>query len=87
MPQVRKILVVDDEPRMVQLISLNLKMEGFTVISASDGHQALEKVTKEMPDLIILDIMMPDMDGFETLKRIREISAARHLFKCERGGI
>jgi two-component system KDP operon response regulator KdpE len=75
-----KILVVDDEPRMVQMIAMNLKLEGYEVISAPDGYQALEKVTKEMPDLILLDIMMPDMDGFETLKRVREISSVPVIF-------
>ena len=75
-----KILVVDDEPRMVQLIALNLKLEGFEVISSQDGFQALEKVTREMPDLVLLDIMMPDMDGFETLRRIREISNVPVIF-------
>lgn len=80
-----KVLVVDDEIRMVQLISMNLKLEGFNVISASDGYQALEKVTKEMPDMIILDIMMPDRDGFETLKRIREISPTPVIFLSVKG--
>ena len=80
MPEAKKILVVDDEPRMVQLITLNLKLEGFNVISVQNGYQALEKVTKEMPDLVLLDIMMPDMDGFETLKKIREISPAPVIF-------
>jgi DNA-binding response OmpR family regulator len=75
-----KILVVDDEPRMVQLIGMNLKLEGFEVINAPDGYQALEKVTKEMPDLVLLDIMMPELDGFETLKRIREISSVPVIF-------
>jgi two-component system KDP operon response regulator KdpE len=75
-----KILVVDDEPRMVHLIGMNLKLEGFEVISAPDGYQALEKVTKEMPDIVLLDIMMPDMNGFETLKRIREISSVPVIF-------
>jgi DNA-binding response OmpR family regulator len=76
----RKILVVDDEPRMIQLISMNLKLEGFNVVSSGDGYQALEKVSREMPDLVILDIMMPDMDGYETLKRIREISSVPVIF-------
>jgi DNA-binding response OmpR family regulator len=80
-----KILVVDDEPRMVQLISMNLKLEGFEVISAQDGFQSLEKVTKEMPDLVLLDIMMPDMDGFETLKQIREISNVPVIFLSVKG--
>ena len=75
-----KILVVDDEPRMVQMIGMNLKLEGYEVISAPDGYQALEKVTKEMPDLVLLDIMMPEMDGFETLKRVREISSVPVIF-------
>ena len=75
-----KILVVDDEPRMVQMIGMNLKLENFEVINAPDGYQALEKVTKEMPDLVLLDIMMPEMDGFETLKRIREISSVPVIF-------
>jgi DNA-binding response OmpR family regulator len=85
MPDDRKILVVDDEPRMVQLISMNLKLEGFNVISAASGYLALEKVTKEMPDLVILDIMMPDMDGFETLKKIREISSIPVIFLSVKG--
>jgi DNA-binding response OmpR family regulator len=81
----RKILVVDDEPRMVQLISLNLKLEGFNVISASGGYQALEKVTRELPDMVLLDIMMPDMDGFETLKKIRELSSVPVIFLSVKG--
>jgi two-component system KDP operon response regulator KdpE len=70
---------------MVQFITMNLELEGFRVISASDGHQALEKVTKELPDLVILDIMMPDMDGFETLKKIREVSAVPVILLSVRG--
>ena len=62
------ILVVDDEPRLVQSIQMHLEMEGFRVISATNGYQALEKVVRETPELVILDVMMPDMDGFVTLK-------------------
>ena len=76
----KTILVVDDEPRMIQFITLNLNLEGFHVISATNGYEALEKVTKELPDLVILDIMMPDMAGFETLKKIREISTIPVIF-------
>ena len=76
----KTILVVDDEVRMVEFITMNLQLEGFNVISASDGYQALEKVTKDFPDLVILDIMMPDMDGFETLVKIREISTVPVIF-------
>ncbi len=81
----KPILVVDDEPRMVELISLNLKLEGFDVVTATDGYQAVEKVTREMPDLVLLDIMMPDMDGFETIRKIRAISAAQVIFLSVKG--
>lgn len=73
--QNRIILVVDDEPRIVEAVSMNLDLEGYQVSCASNGYEALEKVTSELPDLIILDVMMPEMDGFETLKKIREISS------------
>ncbi len=85
MPNNKKILIVDDEPRMAQFITMNLKLEDFNTISAANGYEALEKVTKEMPDLILLDIMMPDMDGFETLKKIREISSIPVIFLSVKG--
>ncbi|GAB4514373.1 MAG: response regulator transcription factor [Anaerolineae bacterium] len=68
------ILVVDDEPRMVRFIQANLELDGFRVITASNGLEAVEKVRTELPDLVILDVMMPEMDGFEALQLIREIS-------------
>lgn len=70
----RTILIVDDEPRMVDLIRLTLEREGFRVAEASNGYEALEKLRDELPSLILLDVMMPDMDGFETLKEIRAAS-------------
>jgi len=70
-----RILVVDDEPRMIRFIQMNLELEGYQVSQASNGFEALNKVRDELPDLIILDVMMPDMDGFETLRLLREISA------------
>jgi two-component system KDP operon response regulator KdpE len=66
------ILVVDDEERMVRFIRLNLEHDGFQVVPAYRGLQALDEIRKEMPDLVLLDVMMPDMDGFEVLKIIRE---------------
>jgi len=72
--QSKTILVVDDEPRIAEAVTMNLELEGYQVRVASDGQEALRKITEELPDLVILDVMMPDMDGFETLKRIREIS-------------
>jgi len=71
----RKILVVDDEERMVRFIRLNLEHDGFRVSEAFNGMQAINKVRNSMPDLILLDVMMPDIDGFEVLKIIREASA------------
>lgn len=69
-----KILVVDDEERMVRFIRLNLEHDGFQVIEAYRGSQALELVRTQLPDLVLLDIMMPDIDGFEVLRLIRETS-------------
>ena len=70
------ILIVDDEPRMVRFVKMNLDLEGYITLEANDGLQALEKVRDYNPDLVLLDVEMPGMDGFETLKRIREISDA-----------
>lgn len=72
----KKILVVDDEPRMVQFVKMNLDLEGYITIEANDGFMALEKVRDHGPDLVLLDVEMPGMDGFTTLKRLREISDA-----------
>jgi len=68
------ILIVDDESRMIKFIRLNLELEGYRVDEASNGLEALDKVRKELPDLVLLDVMMPEMDGFEALERIREVS-------------
>jgi DNA-binding response OmpR family regulator len=68
------ILIVDDEPRMIKFIRLNLELEGYRVSEALNGLEALNKVRRELPDLVLLDVMMPEMDGFETLEHIREVS-------------
>jgi two-component system KDP operon response regulator KdpE len=70
----RSILVVDDEERMARFIRLNLEHDGFQVIEAYRGMKAIDLMRTEMPDLILLDVMMPDMSGFEVLKIIREVS-------------
>ena len=68
------ILVVDDEPRMTRFIRMNLELEGYRVIEAHNGLEALDKVRTDLPDLVILDVMMPELDGFETLEMLREVS-------------
>jgi len=68
------ILVVDDEPKMVGFIRMNLEVEGCQVIEAYNGLEAIERVRTDLPDLVILDVMMPEMDGFEALEAIRQVS-------------
>ena len=68
------ILVVDDEIRLTGLVRMNLESEGVRVITASNGREALDLIREEMPEVVILDVMMPGMDGFETLRRIRTAS-------------
>jgi two-component system KDP operon response regulator KdpE len=74
-PEHPLVLVVDDEPRIIRFVSINLEMEGFRVIEAHNGLEALEAVREQIPDLVLLDVMMPEMDGFETLRMIRETSS------------
>lgn len=75
----KKILVVDDEKHIVRLVQVNLERRGYQVITAYDGLECLEKVKKEKPDLIILDVMMPRLDGFETLKRLKADPETRDI--------
>ena len=81
----RKILVVDDEERMVRFIRLNLEHDGFQVIEAFNGTQAINKVRSNMPDLVLLDVMMPDIDGFEVLRIIREVSSVPVIMLTAKG--
>lgn len=69
-----KILVVDDEKSIVDIVKFNLEREGYRPITASDGYEAMDQFQKEAPDLIILDVMMPGMDGYEVCRKIREES-------------
>jgi DNA-binding response OmpR family regulator len=70
-----RILVVDDEPDAVELVEFNLKQSGYAVITAADGAEALKKARGQTPDLIVLDVMLPEMDGFEICKTLRLDSA------------
>jgi DNA-binding response OmpR family regulator len=69
------ILVVDDEPRMTKFIRMNLELEGYRVVEAHNGLEALEKARTNLPDLIVLDVMMPELNGFDTLEMLREVSS------------
>lgn len=75
----KKILAVDDERHIVRLIQVNLERAGYQVATAYDGREALQKIEAEKPDLVVLDVMMPYMDGLEALKRIRANPATRAL--------
>ena len=83
--QDKTILVVDDEPRIIEAVSMNLELDGYQVSGASNGHEALHKLTEDLPDLIILDVMMPEMDGFETLTKIREVSTVPVIMLTVKG--
>ena len=81
----RRVLVVDDEPRMVRFIRLNLEQDGFEVVEACSGMEALDRLRNAMPDLVLLDVMLPDIDGFETLRMIREFSQVPILMVTAKG--
>jgi DNA-binding response OmpR family regulator len=81
----RTILVVDDEERMARFIRLNLEHDGFHVVEAYRGIQAISALRDALPDLILLDVMLPDMDGFEVLKMIREVSSVPVIMLTAKG--
>jgi DNA-binding response OmpR family regulator len=81
----RRVLVVDDEPRMVRFIRLNLEQDGFEVVEARSGMEALDRLRTALPDLVLLDVMLPDIDGFETLRMIREFSQVPILMVTAKG--
>ena len=69
------ILIVDDEPRILDSVRMNLELEGFQVFEATNGQEALDEVRRRLPDLVVMDVMMPEMDGFEALRELRKFSA------------
>ncbi len=80
MAEVKKILVVDDESDILDLLKYNLEKEGYLVKTALDGRLALEEASSFNPDLILLDIMMPNQDGIETCRKLREIKSLSNTF-------
>jgi DNA-binding response OmpR family regulator len=80
-----RVLVVDDEQRILNFLSSKLKVSGYEVLTASNGAEALEQVQAQEPDLVVLDIMMPKMDGFETLKELRTFSSVPVIILSAKG--
>jgi two-component system alkaline phosphatase synthesis response regulator PhoP len=72
-----KILLVDDEPDILEFLSYNLKREGYEVFTSSNGREAIETAKKEKPHLVLLDVMMPEMDGIETCEELRKLPAMK----------
>jgi DNA-binding response OmpR family regulator len=75
----KRILVVDDHPPTVRLIRNALEQEGFSVASAANGAECLLALHRELPDLVVLDVVMPVLDGFQTLRILREDAQTKHL--------
>jgi two-component system alkaline phosphatase synthesis response regulator PhoP len=77
MPQ--KILLTDDDKDLVEIMSVRLEQDGYTVLRAYDGEECLERAKNELPDLIIMDVSMPKMDGYSAFKTLRADKAIRHI--------
>jgi two-component system, OmpR family, alkaline phosphatase synthesis response regulator PhoP len=75
----KRILVVDDEIYIVHILEFSLTMEGYQVLTASDGEEALSVIEQERPDLVVLDIMMPKLDGYEVCRRLRQDEQFQNL--------
>ena len=80
-----RILAVDDEPRFLRLVEANLLTEGYEVLQAANGKLAVDMAADEKPDLILLDVMMPEMDGFQACERIREFSSVPIIMLTAKG--
>lgn len=74
-----KIMVIDDEPDIVKLVKISLEMANFEVIEATSGKQALEKVREVVPDLFLLDIMMPEMNGYEVCEKLKQDPTTKNV--------
>jgi DNA-binding response OmpR family regulator len=74
-----RILLVDDDPVIVRLLQINFRLEGYDVDTASRGEQALEKVRAHRPDVVVLDVMMPGIDGWEVCRQLKETPGTKHV--------
>ena len=75
----KRILIADDDPVILRLIQVNLELEGYQVLTANNGIEAVEAATKELPDLVILDIMMPRLDGYQACEQLKTAEATKHI--------
>src|SRR5437588_3565697 len=79
------IVTADDDPQLLRLVARNLEFEGYAVLRASDGEQALEQIERASPNLVLLDVMMPRMDGFTVCQKVREFSTVPIIIVTARG--
>jgi DNA-binding response OmpR family regulator len=79
MTRATRILVADDDPSILRLLQLNFELEGFEVHTASDGEDALAKARSTSPDVVVLDVMMPGLDGWEVCRRLKEDEAMHEV--------
>lgn len=79
------ILAADDDPQLLRLVTRNLELEGYAVQAVSDGQQALDAIERQVPELVLLDVMMPRLDGFTVCERVREFSAVPIIIVTARG--
>lgn len=79
------ILVADDDPQLLRLVTRNLQLEGYETLSASDGQQALDLIETRMPDVLLLDVMMPRLDGFSVTEHVRQYSTVPIIIVTARG--
>ena len=79
MPAAKSVLVCDDDPVILRLVQVNLELEGFDVLLADNGERAIEVATAEHPDLVILDIMMPRLDGYQTCERLKGAETTKDI--------
>lgn len=79
------IVAADDDPQLLRLVTRNLQLEDYEVVATRDGQEALERIEEKLPDLVILDVMMPKLDGFAVTERVREFSAVPIIIVTARG--
>lgn len=79
------VVAADDDPQLLRLVTRNLQLEGYDVIAVSDGQQALTQIEQQVPNLVLLDVMMPKMDGFTVCHRVREFSTVPIIIVTARG--